>query len=252
MSYSGIHRYTFAFNLWTKLAKIPVPIRRLLGLAISSISLHLNAMIKPFNIIPNKFRLNNLDNYKGVRVLKSGSLDQLYSALTSHWEDPSSIVIDGFEPKHETFMGTFLESFNDIERMMLLDMMTYLPYDILVKIDRAAMGVSLETRVPFLDYRLVQFALSLPKKWKIREGKGKWILQITFKVSTRESDRKTKNGFWCTNRLLARGELKEWAQDLMNPTKLKNQGFIMSDPIQKNFLSISVAKETGNINSGRY
>ena len=235
--FGGYNRYTFAFNLWNKLARIPAPIRKLLGLSISSIPpSYLNSIINPFkNIIPNKFRLNNPGDklHKGVRVLKSNSLNQVYSALTSHWEDPSSLVIDASEPKHETFMSKSIGCFSDIESMMLLDMMTYLPYDILVKVDRAAMGVSLETRVPFLDHRIVQFALSLPMKWKIREGKGKWVLRkLLSKYLPQDLIDRPKMGFGVPIDYWLRGELKDWARDLMNPEKLKNEGFLESDLIQ--------------------
>ena len=150
-------------------------------------------------------------------------------------------------------MGTFLESFNDIESMMLLDMMTYLPYDILVKIDRAAMGVSLETRVPFLDYRLVQFALSLPMKWKIREGKGKWILRKLLSKYLPESlIERPKMGFGVPIDYWLRGELKEWAQDLIRSYKAKKSlGFMSLIPFKKTFRA-SRGKRTGNANSGRF
>ena len=110
--------------------------------------------------------------------MSSQSSDDLYLRLVSDWQDSASIVIGEEEtPLLSTGDLTALESLDDVQRMMAMDMLTYLPNDILTKIDRAAMGVSLETRVPFLDHRVIEFAWRLPQFMKLHRGQTKWILR---------------------------------------------------------------------------
>lgn len=123
---------------------------------------------------------------------------------------------------------------NFTQQMMLLDTLVYLPDDILVKLDRASMAVSLESRVPFLDHRVFEFAWSLPGSLKIRKGQGKWILRKVLErhVPPTLFDR-PKMGFGVPIGDWLRGSLREWAEDLLSPDALKQGGYFRAEVVQK-------------------
>jgi len=225
--FCGYNRYKITDQYWKKLQKIPLPIRKLISSGILK--------VKPSNIEKfysffnsNKSYSNLSDKlYKGSQVLESSNISDLYTNLVSSYKNPDSIVIHGNESN--TFFDSSLSSFlhlDDISLMMSMDLLTYLPDDILVKVDRASMGVSLETRAPMLNHKLVEFAYNLPKKYKLRSNTSKWLLrEVLYRNVPRHLIERPKVGFAVPIGEWLRTSLKEWASDLLSEETLKKQGF---------------------------
>jgi len=168
--------------------------------------------------------------------IKSKSPEKTYFDLLSHWKNPDQIVLGGHEP--ETILlekNRWPASENFIETMMYLDMMAYLPDDIMAKVDRASMGTSLESRVPFLDdHRVIEFAWRLPMSMKLRHGKSKWILrQVLYRHVPPALIERPKMGFGVPIDSWLRGPLKDWAEDLLDETRLKTEGYFNPGPIRQ-------------------
>ena len=237
--FCGYNRYQVTANLWRKLAAVPIPLRKLTARCLTNISPHTwnRLAITLSHLIPGSGWLDNIGDklHKGAEVLPSQSAHLLYLGLVSHWKEPGSVVIKGPEPP--TFLTSNLpnlDGLDDVQRMMALDMMTYLPDDILTKVDRAAMGVSLETRIPFLDQQLVEFAWSLPQSMKLRDGQSKWVLrQVLYRHVPKALIERPKMGFGIPIDSWLRGPLREWAEDLLSEARLKREGFFNSAPIRR-------------------
>lgn len=232
--FSGYTRYLTAAGLWNKLSAIPTPLRRLAAKGITSVPPQTWSALG--NALPSQRFKGNLGDklHKGAGVLGSVSINNLYLGLVSHWNDPASIVIGGKEPATLlTGNSPDLGGLDPVERMMALDMVTYLPDDILAKVDRAAMGVSLETRVPFLDHRVVEFAWGLPMNLKQRDGVGKWVLrQVLYRHVPQALIDRPKMGFGVPIDSWLRGPLREWAESLLDVTRLRSEGFFHPELIR--------------------
>jgi asparagine synthase (glutamine-hydrolysing) len=181
------------------------------------------------------------DTLTGERIHKFAALLELdgphvfYRQMVSHWPDPAALVLGATEPTTLlTEPANWPRSTDFISQMMYLDLLTYLPDDILVKVDRASMGVSLESRAPLLDHRIVEFAWRLPRDAKIRGGRGKWLLRRTLdRYVPRELVERPKMGFGVPIDEWLRGDLQEWAGDLLSPARLKRQGYLNADLVER-------------------
>ena len=229
--FGGYNRYQVTARLWNKLSAVPVPLRRALA--------HLLLQLPPHRIdqiassVPGLSRWPDLGGkiHKGARVMAASSAADLSLGLVSQWSDPADVVLGGREqPSLLTGQRPSLRGLDDVERMMALDSLTYLPDDILTKVDRAAMSVGLETRVPFLDHRMVEFAWQLPLEYKIRyENKAlttKWIVrEMLFKKVPRKLIERPKQGFGIPIGSWLRGPLRAWAEPLLSESRLKKDGY---------------------------
>ena len=173
--------------------------------------------------------------HKGAGVLASRTVDELYLGMVSHLSDPAAWVIGGKEPPTQLpAHRSSLDELNAVERMMALDAISYLPDDILVKVDRAGMGVSLENRVPFLDHRVVEFAWSLPMSYKLRHGQTKWPLrQVLYRHVPQELIDRPKMGFGVPINDWLRGPLRDWAEELLDEARLHREGYFHPAPIRQ-------------------
>jgi asparagine synthase (glutamine-hydrolysing) len=159
----------------------------------------------------------------------------MYAGLVSHWKDPEAIVIGGAEPMTALSDRQRWPKLPDFtQRMMYLDAITYLPDDILVKVDRASMGVSLEARVPYLDHRVVELAWRMPLSLNIRGLQGKWLLrQVLYKYVPQSLIERPKAGFGLPIDSWLRGPLRDWAEALLDEGRLRDEGFFHPEPIRQ-------------------
>ena len=172
--------------------------------------------------------------HKFAHLLALSGPDAVYRQLVSSWQNPESIVLRGTEGKVALTDPLWQpKGLGFAERMMYGDALAYLPNDVLVKVDRASMANSLETRAPLLDYRLFEYVWTLPVSMKLRDGKGKWLLrQVLSKYVPAHLYERPKQGFGVPVGQWLRGPLKDWAEDLLDEKTLQAESFFHSAPIR--------------------
>src|SRR4249920_4172857 len=189
-----------------------------------------------FSILPagRRPRLAADKMHKAARLFGAGEQSG-YLSLVSAWDDPDQLVNGGSEPKGPIFDAAIARGLPDpLDRMQYLDTITYLPDDILTKVDRASMAVALEVRVPILDHRIVEFSWRLPARFKIRGGKGKWLLrQVLYRHVPRKLLERPKSGFAIPLGTWLRGPLRAWAEELLSEKRLEEGGLLNPAPIRK-------------------
>lgn len=211
--FGGYNSYRLAPRIWTKLKLLPFPLRLLASRALSGI---------PF---PGKIS-------KILRLFSARDQQNFYKILSSHWIAPD-LAIKGGEILSDSSSALQCHSVDSFEHwMMALDTSQYMADDVLVKVDRAAMANSLETRVPLLDHRLVELAWQLPLHMKIRNGVGKWILrEVLYRHVPRHLIERPKKGFSVPLGQWLRGPLRDWAENLLDERRLVSDGYFHPESI---------------------
>ncbi|MFE1746598.1 asparagine synthase (glutamine-hydrolyzing) [Coleofasciculus sp. H7-2] len=245
--FAGYNRYFRASKIWQQIGWIPTTLRQVAADALTKLSPDKwnQAFCHIDSLLPAQLQHPNPGDklHKLAEILAMPNPDAMYRSFVSHWKNPEALVIGSREPptvlsdaygsdsvlrQHWTHLPSF------IQRMMYLDTVSYLPDDILVKVDRASMGVALEARVPLLDHRLVEFALRLPLSMKINNSGGKWLLrEILCKYVPRNLIERPKMGFGVPIDRWLRGSLRDWAEELLSSERLQQEGYFNPQPIRQ-------------------
>jgi asparagine synthase (glutamine-hydrolysing) len=239
--FGGYNRYVLTKKFWRKISNTPVWARSFIASSIKSLSPNSwNIMANSIqSLTPRSLRLNNLGEklHKAAKAMTAEKYDDFYLDLVTHC-NPEEIVIGNFKQRaFFDFTQSDFTLFDDVEKMMIADTMSYLPDDILVKVDRASMAVSLESRIPFLDHRVVDFAWRVPQSMKINKFTSKWILrEILYKHVPKHLTQQPKMGFSVPIDSWLRGPLKDWAETLLDENRLTQEGFFHPEPIRNKWL----------------
>jgi asparagine synthase (glutamine-hydrolysing) len=239
--FCGYERYSWAASIWRIMRAMPAPLRSLVSAALRLPGSKNWERLFAGGALLKKWRLL----HPGEKVLRladllgSPSRELLYRSMVSQWDNPEAVVIDSPEPaSFLTSPALWPQAKDFLSQMMFFDLKTYLPDDILVKVDRASMAASLESRAPFLDHRVVEFALRLPTSLKLKGGQSKWILrELLSKYVPRKLFERPKMGFGVPIDSWLRGELREWADDLLSEERLRREGFFHPGPIREKWLA---------------
>lgn len=239
--FAGYNRYVMASNVWKKISYMPQALRGVMAQSARVMSpAAWNRLLGPLQDLgPRSISQINFGEklHKAGIALAARDIDELYLGFVTHWE-PEKLIVDNKEPT--TCLRGYpplLHGLSGLQRMMALDAITYLPDDILVKVDRAAMGVSLETRVPFLDHRVVEFAWKIPQSMKLHDGISKWILRrLLYRYVPATLVERPKMGFGVPIDTWLRGPLRDWAEALLNENRLRREGFFNPELIRVKWL----------------
>jgi asparagine synthase (glutamine-hydrolysing) len=236
--FAGYTRYTWAEDIWRRVGRLPSPVRGALAAGLRGVSPAawdmLHDALRRVTAGPGVTHAGD-KIHKLAAIVGAASPDDLYRRLVSQWQNPAALVVRGREVPTLLDDASVEPEFTDFTaRMMFLDLVTYLPEDILVKVDRATMAVSLEGRCPLLDHRLVEFAWRLPMSLKRRDGTGKWLLRrVLHRYVPAPLVERPKMGFGIPIDHWLRGPLRDWADALLDARRLRDDGFLLPDPVQR-------------------
>ncbi len=232
--FAGYNRYQLTQRFWRSLSLMPRAVRK--GAAAALTAVRPDRWTQILSALPSRLRPPQAGDkvHKAAAVLRLDSADAVYRRLVSHWE-PSEIMPQVAEPRSILDDATVTKDFPDLlERMQFLDLVTYLPDDILTKVDRASMAVALEARVPLIDHRVVEFAWRLPENVKVRNGTSKWLLrQVLYRHVPPELIERPKMGFGIPLGEWLRGPLRDWAETLLNEQRLRQAGLLDAGMVRR-------------------
>ena len=237
--FGGYNRYVFTRKLWNAMKMSPRSFRGAVGKWLGGIApRHIDRVFEGLGgLLPRSMRLSNPGDkiQKLAAFLEAGSPAEIYLQSLSQWRHPAELVLQASGPEPATVRDSIAAATwlpNVEESMMLTDLVNYLPDDILTKVDRASMAVSLEARVPILDHRVVEFAWRLPLHMKIRGGVSKWILrQVLYRHVPQELLERPKMGFSLPVDAWLRGPLRDWAESLLAPKRLRENALLDANAV---------------------
>ncbi len=234
--FGGYNRYSWVQDIWRKTGWLPKPAKAAIARGLTAVSPEgwdkVFSTVGPLLHRRLRVRLPGDKVHKFAGVVTSSSPEEMYRRLVSHWSPESVVLEPGEPPTVLTDRARWADVGDITRRMMFLDLVSFLPDDILAKVDRASMGVSLEARVPLLDHRVVEFAWRLPLSMKIREGEDKWILrQVLYRYVPKDLIERPKMGFGIPIGAWLRGPLRGWAEDLLDEGRLKRERFFRPEPV---------------------
>ncbi len=221
--FGGYNRYLWTEKIWNAVKWMPFSARQLLSQGLSA----------PAVSTWNKLLGERIASRPGEKIHKvaralnnAHSVDEIYQNVIATWPEDQQVVLNDNYTHSRPLLAELDSSFSLVDRMMYCDALTYLQDDILCKVDRAAMANSLETRVPFLDHRVVEMAWRLPGALKVRDGSGKWALRVLLyrRVPKALFDR-PKAGFSVPIGEWLRGPLREWGESLLETSRLAREGY---------------------------
>jgi asparagine synthase (glutamine-hydrolysing) len=236
--FGGYNRYLWHGRAWNMMQRSPRFVSTGMGRAITFLSpamwdglLKLASPVMPSSALQ---RLGGQKLHKFANIVRARNERDLYRQVSSVWPFPQELMANGYRELTGDDLPMACGASDFIEEMMYLDTVSYLPDDIFVKVDRASMGASLETRAPFVDHEIIEFAWSLPLSMKIRHGMGKYVVRKVLEkfVPPRLTDR-PKAGFGIPLGTWLRGELREWAEEMLDPARMAAQGYLDVKTVQK-------------------
>lgn len=238
--FGGYNRHVWGERLHARFGAMPNPLKRVIGVLLGLVA------PEPANslgelagkILPQRFRILRAGDQisKIARIIDSKTFDEMYRRLSSIDDSPASAMIDGNEPVSwfNSEIARIDRPIDPLDRMTLSDALSYLSDDILQKVDRAAMAVGLETRVPFLDRDVVEFSCRIPASMKVRDGSGKWLVrQVLNRHVPRHLVERPKTGFGIPLDDWLRGPLNSWASDLLSSDRLTRQGLFDASRVNR-------------------
>jgi asparagine synthase (glutamine-hydrolysing) len=233
--FAGYNRYQLTQRFWRGLSLLPRGFRRALAAGLTSVSPE--AWSRLLSFIPTQVPGQAGDKvHKLASVLGLPDGDAIYRRLLTHWE-PDEVMQGAEEPKGIIWDPAVVKDMpNLLDRMQFLDLVTYLPDDILTKVDRASMAVALEARVPIIDHRVVEFAWRLPQSAKIRGGQTKWLLrQVLYRYVPPHLIERPKMGFGVPLAEWLRGPLRDWAENLLSERRLRDGGLFDTAQVRRHW-----------------
>lgn len=237
--FAGYVRYLFNQSVWQRMSRVPGPLRSLGARAIRGVPPArwdgAARLVSP--LLPPVLPTTRLGErmHRGADLLAARDPEQVYRPLRSHWQDPASLVLGGVEHRDAVVDPRRWARLDEpTERLMYLDSVTFLPDDVLTKLDRAAMATSLETRVPLLDPRVISFAWGLPLEDKIRGTAGKWPLRaVLHRYVPPALVERPKMGFGVPVGDWVRGPLRDWSEEVLDPHQLRQDGLLDADQVRQ-------------------